>query len=305
MSTGSFPQDLRPGIDMWFGLAYQNYATEYDKILDVKTADDRAYEEDVMASGLGLAQVKTQGASVQYDAGEQMFSTRFVHLQYGLGFQITYEMMSDGIALKMGKIFSENLKKNMLRTREIFGALVYINGFTAGYTGTGLDASSGDGAATFSASHPTPAGNFSNVPSVAASLSEAAIEQAVIDIQAYKDNRGILIAAIPNKLIIPPALQFTADRVLRSPLRSGTGDNDINALNNLAMLPGGVVVNHYLTSATNWFIKTDQPGLNFFNRRDITFSNDNDFSTENMLVKGLMRMSAGSSDPRAGYGVNI
>lgn len=303
MSTGNFPQDLRPGINEWFGAKYKIYDSKFDKILDVKIPEDRAYEEDVMMSGLTLATLKTQGAPVTYDMGNQLFSTRYVHLQYGNGFIITEEMLEDGVALKLGKLYAESLKEGMIRTREIFAALVYINGFTAAYTGTGLEG--GDGAALFSASHPSPAGNLSNVPSTPASLSEAALEQAIIDIQNFKDNRGQLIMAIPDKLVLPLNLQFTAERILRSPLRSGTNDNDINAIRNMEMLPGGVIVDPYLTSTTNWFVKTNQPGLNFFNRKDIQLSDDNDFDTNNMKVKGLMRFSAGYSDFRAGYGVNI
>ncbi len=301
-STGNFPQDLRPGINEWFGARYKIYDSKYDKILDVKIPEDRAYEEDVMMSGLNLATIKPQGSAVVYDAGNQMHSTRYVHLQYGNGFIITEEMLEDGLALKMGKIYSESLKDGMIRTREIFAALVYINAFTAAYTGTGLEGT--DTAALGSASHPSPGGNLTNVPSVIASLSEASLEQAVIDIQNFKDNRGQLIMAIPDKLVLPLNLQFTAERILKSPLRSGTADNDINAIKNMALLPGGVIVDPYLTSTTNWFVRTNQPGLNFMNRKDIQLSNDNDFDTNNMKVKGLMRISAGFSDWRAVYAVN-
>ena len=298
ISTGSFPQDLRPGIRMWFGTAYKNYDTKYDKLFDVKIPDDRAYEEDVMAAGLGLPQVKTQGASVAYDAGNQLFSTRYDHIQYGLGFVITQEMMEDGIALKHAKIFSESLKLSMLRGREIVGANVYNNAFAS------VLMDGGDGVGLGSASHPIVGGNLSNVPATAASLSEAALEQMVIDVMAYKDNRNQLIMVKPDKLIISPSLQFTAVRILNTVLRAGTADNDINALRDTGMLPGGIVVNPYLTSATNWHVRTDQPGLNFFNRKDITLSDDNEFDTNNAKFKGVMRFSAGWSDPRAYYGVN-
>jgi hypothetical protein len=299
ISTGSFPQDLRPGIRMWFGSAYKLYDTKYDKILDVKVPDDRAYEEDVMMNTFGLAQVKTQGAPVEYDTSNQFYSTRYDHIQYGLGFVITQEMMDDGIALKLGEVFSKAMKQSMLRSREIIGANVYVNGFSSSYLMQG-----GDGVALFSASHPTSAGNLSNVPSAPASLSEAALEQAVVDIMNYKDNRGQLIMTKPDKLIVPLALQFTAARILDSVLQSNTANNNINALRDLGMIPGGVVVNPYLTSASNWFIKTDEPGLNFFNRKDITLSDDNEFDTENGKFKALMRLSVGWSDWRAGYGVN-
>lgn len=299
ITTGMFPQDLRPGIRMWFGNAYKIYDTKYDKIFDVKVPDDRAYEEDVTASNLGLAAVKPQGSQVSYDQGNQLYTTRYPHIQYGLGFQITEEMLNDGIALKMGQMFSESLKLSMLRTREIVSANVYINGFSSSYLMDG-----GDGVALYSSAHPTASANFSNVPSSPASLSEAALEQMAIDVMGYKDNRNNLIMVKPDKLIIPLNLQFTAQRILNSVLRSGSADNDINALRDMGFLPGGIVMNPYLTSTTNWFVKTDQPGMNFFMRKDITLSDDNDFDTETMKFKGLMRMSVGWSDPRATYGVN-
>lgn len=299
MSTGFFPQDLRPGVRMWFGAAYKSWETKYDKLLDVKVPDDRAYEEDVMMSGLGLAQVKTQGAAVQYDAGIQLFSTRYEHVQYGLGFVVTEEMMEDGVALKHAQTFSENLKLNMLRTREIISANVFNNAFSSSALMQG-----GDGVSLGNNAHPTAAGNFSNVPTTAGSLAEATIEQMVIDVQNYTDNRGQRIMVVPQTLIIGLNLQFTAERILKSPLRSASADNDINASRQMGILPGGVVVDPFLTSSTNWHVRTDQPGLNFFNRKDITLSDDNEFDTENAKFKGLMRFSTGWSDPRAGYFVN-
>lgn len=299
MSTGTFPQDLRPGIRMWFGAAYANYETEYDKILDVKIPDDRSYEEDVMSSGLALTPVKTQGAPIIYDSGSQLFSIRYPHVTYGLGFAITMEMLEDGIALKKAEIFTRSLKQSMLRTREIIAAGVYTGSFS-----TPTSTEGGDGAAICSASHPTPAGNQSNVPSSAASLSEAAIEQAAIDIGGFKDNRGVVIKVLPKTLVIPKELAFNAKRILASPLRSGSADNDINALRDMGIIEN-VVVDHYLTSTTNWWVRTDQDGLNFFNRKDMELSDDNEFDTENAKFKGIMRFSTGCSDWRSLYGVNI
>jgi len=299
MSTGSFPQDLRPGIRMWFGAAYKEYATMYDKLLDVKIPDDRAYEEDVMMSALGLAQIKTQGAQVQYDSGIQLYSTQYPHIQYGLGFVITQEMMDDGIALKHAQAFTENLKMNMLRTREIIAANVYNNAFSSSFLMSG-----GDGVCLGSSAHPTAGANFSNVPTTAAQFSEAAVEQMVIDVMNYTDNRDQRIQVRPDKLIVGLNLQFQVERILKSILRAGTADNDINAVRNMGILPGGVVVDPFLTSTTNWHVRTDQPGLNYFNRKDITLSDDNEFDTENAKFKGLMRLSVGWSDPRAYYGVN-
>lgn len=298
MSTGTFPQDLRPGIRMWFGAAYENYQTEYDKILDVKVPEDRAYEEDATLSGLGLTPVKTQGAPVIYDSGNQLYSTRYPHITYGLGFAITMEMLEDGIALKKAEIYTKSLKQSMLRTREIIAANVYVNAFTSGATMDG-----GDGVQLCSSAHPTPAGNQSNVPTTAASLSEAGLEQAAIDIAGYKDNRGVIIKVQPKTLVIPKELAFSAKRILASPLRSGSADNDINALRDMGII-SNVVVDHYLTSTTNWFVRTDQEGLNFFNRKDMELSDDNEFDTENAKFKGIMRFSCGWSDWRSIYGVN-
>jgi len=300
ISTGLFPQNLRPGIRMWHGAAYKTYNPIYDKILDVQQASDRAYEEDVMMSNLGLAAIKTQGGAVTYDSGNQLWSVRYNHVQYGLGFAITQEMMEDGVALKVGQKMAESLKLSMLRTREIISASVYYNGFSAPTTTEG-----GDGVAIFANNHPTPGGNFSNVPVTPASLSEASIEQMVIDTNLFKDNRGQIIQVVPQKIIVHPNNQFVARRVLGSYLRSGSADNDINAVRSMGILSdSNVVVDPYLTSTTNWFVKTDQPGLNYFNRKDLTLDDDNEFDTNNMKFKGLFRASVGCSDPRAGYGVN-
>lgn len=299
MSTGNFPQDLRPGVHMWFGKAYKLYSTIYDRILDVKQADSRAYEEDVMLSTLGLPQVKTQGAPVTYDSGTELYSTRYPHVQYGLGFSITQEMMDDGIALKNAQIFSEALKLSMLRGREIQAANVYAGGFSVATSTEG-----GDGVAWFSASHPTPAGPQSNVPSVAATLSESSLEQAHIDIGSMKDNRGQLIYVRGQKLVVPLNLQFTANRICKNTDRPATADRDINAMVEMGMAPE-IIVDPYLSSTTNWFVATDQPGRCFYNRKDLVLSDDNEFDTENAKFKGLMRFSVGISDYRSGYGVNI
>lgn len=299
ISTGSFPQDLRPGIRMWFGSAYKIYDTEYDKLLDVKVADDRAYEEDVSMSTLGLAKVKAQGSPVSYDSGNQLYSTRYTHVQYALGFVITEEMMEDGIALKMGKVYSEAMKLNMLRSREIISAGVYINGFTSSAKMDG-----GDSVCLFNNAHPVVGANQSNVPTSAASISEAGLEQAAIDIHGFQDNRGNLIAVRPNTIVIPKELEFTTHRIMNSVLQNNTADNAINALRDKGTYPGGVQVGHYLTSTTNWFVKTDQPGLNYFNRKDISMSDDNEFDTNNAKFKSLMRLSVGWSDWRSVYGVN-
>ena len=298
MSTGAFPQDLRPGIRAKFGHAYKAYATIYDRILEVKVPEDRAYEEDVMESGLTLPQVKPQGSAVTYVAGQQLYSIRYPHIQYGLGFAITQEMMDDGVGEKKGMVYAAALKLNMLRGREIQAANVYANGFSTSTTTEG-----GDGSAWFSSSHTTPAGNQTNIPATANTLAESSLEQAHIDIGSFKDNNNNLIFCRAEKLVVPLNLEFTATRILKNlTMRPGTADRDINAQVEMGMAPE-IVVDPYLSSTTNWFIGTDQPGRIFWNRKDIILSDDNEFDTENAKFKGLMRFSVGVSDWHTGYGV--
>lgn len=299
MNTGLIPQNLRPGMRMFFGMAYPQYDVKYDKLFDVKTADSRAYEEDVMLSNLGLAAVKSQGTPVIYDSGNQLFTVRYTHIQYGLGFSITEEMLEDGVALKVGEAFSTSLKQSMLRSREIIAHNTYINAFSSSALMEG-----GDLVALGSNAHPTAGGNFSNVPVTPSSLSEASLEQSVIDIMKFTDNRGQLIGIKPDKIIIPIQLQFTAHRILESVLKNDSGDNATNALRDMGMFPGGVIASPWLTSTTNWFVRTDQPGLNFFNRKDIVLSDDDEFDTNNAKFKALMRFSVGWTDPRSIYCVN-
>lgn len=299
INTGSFPQDLRPGIHGFFGAAYPDFIANFDRILDVKEADERAYEEDVMIAGLGLAVTKPQGSPVSYDSGSQEWSVRYPHIVYGLGFQITQEMMEDSTALKMGKVFSESLKKAMMKTREVVAANVLNNGFSSSYLMQG-----GDGVQLFSNAHPTRTGNQTNVPATIASLSEASLEQAIIDITNQTDTRGTRIHTQAKKLIVPNALQFQAARILRSPLQSNSADNNINVLKSDDRFPEGIIMDPYLTSATGYFIKTDVEGANFFNRKEMMLTDDNDFDTTNMKFKGLMRFSVGWTDWRCYYGVN-
>lgn len=304
MSSNTFPQDLRPGVHMWYGTSHENYPAVYDRILDVQEAGKAgtlAYEEDVMISGLGLPQVRPEGSPSDYDVGKQLYSTRYVHVEYSKGFAITRIMMQDGIALKNGELFAKDLKQNMLKARDIVATNVYVGGFSPPTSTQG-----GDGVAWFSASHVTPAGNQSNVPTLAATLSESSLEQMHLDVGQYKNKRGTLIYARAQKLIIPQTLQFTAARILKNTDRPGTADRDINAQVVLGMQPE-VVVNPYLdsSSTSHWYVGTDQRGRCFYNREDMTLSNDSEFDTDNMKFKGTMRFSCGQSDFLCGYGVNI
>jgi hypothetical protein len=301
ITTGLTPENLRPGIREAYGMAYQEKPTVYDKILEVLKPSDRAYEETFMMSSMGLPQVIEEGDDVKFQNGQQMYTTRLRHVQYGLGFIITQLAMEDGVAIDLGEAYSKALKMNMLRARDIIATQVYSNGFS---TPTNIEG--GDGTALFNNAHPTVTGNQSNVPVTAATLSEATVEQAITDISLFKDNNGQIINCLPTKLIIHPNNKFTARRILGSPLRSGTADNDINAVRDLGDLSAeDVVVDPYLSSTTAYFFRTDQPGLVFYNRKDMVLSDDNDWDTENMKFKGLMRFSCGHEDWRAGYGVNI
>lgn len=297
ITTGVNPANLRPGIRMTFGQSYENIGTMYDKMFEVKIPDARAFEEDIMMSTFGLASVKPEGATSVYDIGGQMYVTRYVHVQYENGFVISQEALEDSVALKLGEVYAKALKDSMIRTREIIPANFIANVFGTSKTG--------DGVSVCNSAHPVAGGlSFSNVPTSPATLSEAAIEQACIDIRLFTDNRGLLINVMPDKIIIHPNNEFQAHRVLDSVLQNNTANNAVNVLRSTGRIPGGIVVNPYLTSTTNWFVTTDRPGMVFFNRKDITLSDDNDFSTENMLFKALMRFSVGCSDARSIYGVN-
>lgn len=305
ITTGDFAQNLRPGINTWAGLTYESFPTLYDKMFDVEEGEARAYQEDVMSSTLGLALVKPQGSPISYDKGEQAWSVRYTHVMYALGFIITLEAIEDGTGIKLAEVHTKALTESMLKTRETICANVLNNAFTAGNTmadfGTGLG---GDGVILASSAHPTRSGNQSNVPVTPADLSEAALEQAIIDITNFVNDRGLRIMAVPKKIIVPNALQFTIDRILKSPLRSGTADNDINALREKGVFSDGIVMNPYLSSSTAYFIKTDIKGLKFINRKDIMVSDDNDFDTTNAKFKGIMRFAQGWTDWRSIYCVN-
>lgn len=291
--TGNFGKDLLPNINKWFGDAYANYETLYDKIFDVSTSD-RNFEEDVIVGGLGLAKTIPEGSAVKYDTMGQGFVKRYVHDTYGTGFVITRQMVEDGKSDIVSRMESESLKKAMLDTREVVAANVLNRAFTATYAG-------GDGKELCATDHPTLGPNLRNELSIAADFSEAAVEQAVIDLADFRDHRGLRIKVMAKKLIIPKELQFEAKRLLGSMGRVGTADNDLNTM--LNFFPEGVVVNPYLTSAKAWFIKTDVGyGLRFFNRRDMEITNDGDFDTDNAKFKATMRLSASWSDPRGVFG---
>lgn len=294
INTSSFAKALWPGVNAWYGDAYNKWSPEYTQLFDV-VSSRKAFEEDMGVSGFGLAAVKSEGGAISYDTAIQGFLTRYQHVTYGLGFVITREMVEDDLYDVIGKKRATALAFSMNQSKEIVGANVYDRAFTAAYAG-------GDGKEMCATDHPNKAGGtFANELTTAATLSEAALEQAVIDIESMTNDRGLNIALMPQKLIIPVELKFEADRIVNSSKRPGTADNDKAVLN--GMFPGGIVVNHYLTDANNWFIRTNCPdGMKWFERRADDFSMDNDFDTDNAKYKATARYSCGWSDPRGIFG---
>jgi len=293
ITSSSFSKALWPGVNAWYGKAYNDYAPEWVNLFD-KNTSSKAFEEDVSLSSLGLAAVKSEGSSISYDSERQGFTTRYQHVVYALGFIITREMYEDDQYDVVGKKKANALARSMRQTKEIVAANVYNRATTSGYTG-------GDGVVLLSASHVNVAGGtYSNIQS--ADLSEAALEQAFIDIEGFTDDRGLTIACKPKSLIIPRQLRFEAHRILKSDGRVDTPDNTNNALKDAGLFTN-IVVNHYLTDADAWFIRTDVPdGMKYFERRGDQFEMDNDFDTENAKFKATSRYSFGWSDPRAIYG---
>lgn len=284
------------GINKWYGQKYDEYPVEWDKLFE-KNTSKRAYEEDVGVSSFGLASIKNEGAPIQYDSERQGFTTRYNHVVYALGFIITREIYDDDLYDVVGKRKAQGLAFSMRQTKEIVGANIYNRAFTSGYTG-------GDGTILLNNAHPNVAGGTqSNILATASDLSEAALEQAVIDISLLRNDRGLLIALRPQQLIIPPQLQFEAKRILTSDGRVGTDLNDPNALKDMGLFQDGVTVNHYFTDSDAWFIRTSaQDGMKYFERWADKFEMDNDFDTDNAKYKASARYSFGWTDWRGLFG---
>lgn len=301
INSGSFAKALWPGVNAWYGKAYSEYPVEYTNLFDTFKSS-KAFEEDVGVSSFGLATVKGEGQGITYDSERQAFITRYQHVTYGLGFVITREIMDDDQYAMVGQRKAQGLAFSMRQTKEIVGANVYNRAFNTGFLG-GDGATMIASAAGGSASHPLLAGGTStNGLATAADLSEAALEQAVIDIAGFTNDRGLLIAVRPKTLIIPRQLMFEANRILKTDQRVGTNNNDVNALKNMGLF-SDVVVNHYLTDTDAWFIRTDAPhGMKYFERRGDAFDMDNDFDTENAKYKATGRYSFGWTDWRGVYG---
>ena len=295
ITSSSFAKLLWPGLNSIYGKEYADYPVEWDKLFE-KNSSDRAYEEDLGLSSFGLAAVKNEGAPIQYDTERQGFTSRYNHVVYALGFIVTREIFEDDQYGKVGAQKAKALARSMRQTKEIVGANIYNRAFDSTYKG-------GDGVELISASHPNVAGGvFSNKIATAADLSEAALEQAVIDIAGFRDDRGLLIAARPQQLVIPYQQTFEVKRILGADGRVGTDLNDPNVLKDMGLF-SNVTINHYLTDADAWFIRTNvKDGVKYFERRGDAFEMDNDFDTENAKFKATARYSFGWSDPRSIYG---
>jgi len=295
ISRSQLVKELEPGLNALFGLEYKNYANEHSQIFDTENSD-RAFEEEVMLSGFGNAGVKPEGQSVNYDAATETFTARYTHETLALAFSITEEAIEDNLYDRLASRYTKALARSMANAKQVKAANVLNRAFNSSYTG-------GDGLELCSTAHVIDAGTEQNELSTAADLNETSLEQAMIDIAALTDERGLKIAASSRKMIVPSALQFTAERLLKSVGRTGTADNDISAVVSMNVIPQGYVVNHYLTDTDAWFIKTDVPnGLKHFVRAPIKTAMEGDFETGNVRYKARERYSFGWSDWRGVFG---
>lgn len=295
ITTGAHPKELWPGVKAFFGANYDEHSMEYTQIFDAEDSD-KAYEERVHHVGLGLAPVKAEGASISFEDTQQGYISRISNITYALAGQVTREAIEDGQYESIATRLARYIAFSIRQTLENVGANVLNNAFDNTYTG-------GDGLELCSTAHVTSDGTQSNELAVAADLSEASLEDLLVMIMDATDTKGMKISLTGQKLIVPTALTFDASRILDSVGRSGTADNDVNAIKNLGLLAGGAVVNHYLTDSDAWFVKTNAPeGLIVQNRRGVEFAKDNDFDTENAKMKGSVRKGFGWADWRGIYG---
>jgi len=296
ISRAQLLKELLPGLNALFGLEYNRYGEEHKEIYEIETSE-RSFEEEVKLSGFSAAPVKNEGSAIAYDNAQEAFTARYTHETIALGFSITEEAIEDNLYDSLSARYTKGLARAMAYTKQVKAAAVINNGFNSAYPG-------GDGVSLFNTAHPLVSGGTnSNTPSTAADLNETSLENAVIQIAAWTDERGLLIAAKPRKLIIPPSLMFVATRLLETSLRVGTTDNDINALKNNGAIPEGYTVNHFLTDTNGWYLTTDVPnGLKHFERSPLTNSMDGDFDTGNVRYKARERYSFGWSDPLGIFG---
>lgn len=295
ITTGNHPKALFPGIKRWWGRKYDEHKAEYPMLFETMSSD-RAYEEDVQLTGFGLAPTKSEGAGVSYDSESQGYVTRYTHVAYGLGYIVTYEEQKDGLYEVVSKRRAGALAFSMRQTKENVAANVYNRAFTAAYA-------FGDGKELIATDHPTNSGTQSNELTTAADLSEASLEDLVIQIGQAKNDRGLKINLRPRRLIVPVNLEFDAIRITKSVLQNDTANNAVNAMRVAGMFPDGVVVNHYLTDPDAFFIRTMIPaGLTHYEREAASFDDDNDFDTKNLKYSAYERYSFGCSDWRDIYG---
>jgi Mu-like prophage major head subunit gpT len=298
ITTASHPKALWPGIKAWWGQVYDEHPEEYSKLFDSETSSQN-YEEDVQLTGFGLAPRKSEGSGVAYDSEVQGFTTRYTHVAYALGYIVTKEELDDNLYEQVSRRRAAALAMSFRQTKENVGANIYNRAFSGSYTG-------GDGVALASTAHPNVSGGtFANKPTVDADLSEASLEDAMIAVMGFQNDRGLLINVMPKSLIVARQNWYNANRILKSVYTPSSANNAVNVLVATNALPDGIVMNHYLTSPNAWFLRTNiQNGLKYYSRVGIQFDQDNDFDTMNAKAKGYERYSFGWTDPRAIYGVN-
>jgi len=296
ISRAQLLKELLPGLNALFGLEYQKYGEEHKEIFDQESSE-RSFEEEVKLSGFSAAPVKDEGAAISYDNAQEAWSARYNHETIALGFSITEEAMEDNLYDSLSSRYTKALARAMAYTKQVKAAAVLNNGFNSSYAG-------GDGVELFSTAHPLVSGGTnSNEPSVNVDLNETSLEAAIIQIAGWTDERGLLIASRPLKMVVPRALQFVATRLLETELRTATADNDINAVRSMGAIPQGYTVNHFLTDTDAWFLKTDVPnGMKHFVRTPMQTSMDGDFDTGNARYKARERYSFGWSDPLGMWG---
>jgi hypothetical protein len=298
ISRSQLVKELEPGLNALFGMEYRRYENEHTQIFSVETSD-RAFEEEVMLTGFNEAPTKNEGAGVQYDTALESFTARYTHETIALAFALTEEAIEDNLYDSLSKRYTRALARSIQYTKQVKAASVLNNAFNTGGSYNG-----GDGVSLCNSAHPTALGpNFSNTPAVAADLNETSLEQGIIDVAGFTDERGLKVAVSVVKMVIPSQLQFTAERLMKSTLRTATADNDINAIRSMGMVPQGYAVNHFLTDPDAWFLMTDAPnGLKMFQRSPLKTAFEGDFDTGNVRYKARERYSFGWSDPRGIYG---
>ena len=303
ISRSQLLKELLPGLNALYGLEYKRYGEEHKELYDAEKSD-RSFEEETKLAGFGAAPVKSEGAAIAYDNAQEAFTARYTHETIALGFSITEEAVEDNLYDSLSARYTKALARAMAYTKQVKAAAVVNNGFNGSFLGGDGVTLFGNNSSSVRSGHPLVNGSVNyNSPSAGVDLNETSLEAAVIQIAAWTDERGLLIAAKPKKLVLPPALMFVAKRLLDTELRVSTSDNDINALKQMGAIPGGYTVNHWLTDTNAWFLLTDVPnGLKHFTRAEMSTSMDGDFDTGNVRYKARERYSFGWSDPLGIWG---